>query len=228
MSFKNVLLTLFLLLSFLLWRWFDTSNEPEPQTVFDPSRPDFIAKNLYSVAYDEQGKLSYRIFADSMTHFEHQQQTLFDHPVVLVYPEDIRPIWQLTANSGILQGRLQKSQKQSLQQNKEADKAELSKHEKAALLQQPVAENLKSAPQDVLKVKLNDNVKIVNLTNNEYVKQVTTTHVELDILAKEVSTPAKVYVEGPTYDLQGRGLVGNLSTEQLELLEEVHGIYHQE
>jgi len=223
MTVKNLLLALLLLSSFLLWRWLDTNTEPEIVSIFDPSRPDFIAKNLYSVAFDEKGQLSYRIFADSMTHFEIEKQTLFEHPVVLVYPEEIRPIWQLTANTGLLRGQVNASVETGIMAkvNGESPQKNL---DSLSNTQEKKVENIPS----LMTVSLSDDVKIVNLTNNEYVKQMTTSSLELDIREKTIHTLDKVYIEGLTYDLEGVGLVGNLSTEQVDLQEEVHAIYHQE
>ena len=197
---KNVLLTALLLASFLLWRWYDGKEEELWVAPVDPTQPEFIAHSLYSVSFDEKGKLSYRIYADSMAHHEQQNRTVFKQPTILVYPKEIRPVWQLSAHSGVLIGTRNQTQTQD-------DKA--------------------LNESKGFKVVLNDDVKINNLTNNEYVKQISTSEIELDLDSQTIHTQAKVFIEGPQYDLQGVGLVGNLSDERVSLLEKVHGLYHQ-
>lgn len=65
-------------------------------------RPDFIADDLRSAEFNEQGLLVSRVMAKHMEHYESSQETYFTEPVYLVYPDSGKAQWQLQANKGKL------------------------------------------------------------------------------------------------------------------------------
>ncbi|WP_371376694.1 LPS export ABC transporter periplasmic protein LptC [Thalassotalea aquiviva] len=75
-------------------------DETEP--VADKNIPDFIAQSLSSNQYDIDGKLSHTIYADEMTHFADEQQTLFKKPRFTIYLGEGKPNWTISALSGSL------------------------------------------------------------------------------------------------------------------------------
>ncbi|WP_100656668.1 LPS export ABC transporter periplasmic protein LptC [Alteromonas flava] len=68
----------------------------------DAYKPTYQAKNLRSAIYDESGKLSHRIFAQQMEHFEQLGFVYFKQPQYTIYMEDEETPWQVTAEEGTL------------------------------------------------------------------------------------------------------------------------------
>ncbi|WP_025821585.1 LPS export ABC transporter periplasmic protein LptC [Shewanella marina] len=64
--------------------------------------PDFVADNLRSVEYNEQGNINSRVTAEHMEHYNSTNKTFFTKPVYLVYPSNGQAQWQLVADKGIL------------------------------------------------------------------------------------------------------------------------------
>jgi lipopolysaccharide export system protein LptC len=71
------------------------------------------------------------------------------------------------------------------------------------------------------RIQLEKGVKITNLRSDEYVKQITTEYIEIDIQEKTLSSNEMVTISGVNYDVTSVGLFGNLSTQQYELKEHV-------
>ncbi|GGB36473.1 hypothetical protein GCM10011502_06940 [Oceanisphaera marina] len=82
------------------WQWFNpTAEQPVTQQNY---HPDFIAKNLASVQYNQLG-LPYRgLNADYAEHYEPLAMTLMEKPVILLYSPDGQPEWRLSGDEGIL------------------------------------------------------------------------------------------------------------------------------
>ena len=211
MRIKDLLLLLLLVCSVILWRWY--SAEEEVAEPVQAELPDFVATRLYSATFDKEGKLAFRIFADSMRYYELQERTQFSRPVVLVYPEQVQPVWQLSAEEGILTMEHPSSAEESLAQDEPGDGSDNNV---------PARKPLKER----LQVTLSDQVNFVNLTNSEYVRSVTSDSISLNLKTQEITTDDKVTVSGPHYQLSGVGLEGNLKEEQVTLLNEVHGDYY--
>ena len=71
------------------------------------------------------------------------------------------------------------------------------------------------------KIQLEKGVKITNLRTDEYVKEITTEFIEINIQDKTLSSSELVTISGINYDVTSVGLFGNLSTQQYELKEHV-------
>ncbi|WP_417618601.1 LPS export ABC transporter periplasmic protein LptC [Oceanisphaera sp.] len=87
-------------LALMCWQWFKpVAEQPVTQQNY---QPDFIAKNLASVQYNQQG-LPYRgLHADYAEHYEPLAMTLMEKPVILLYSPDGQPEWRLSGDEGIL------------------------------------------------------------------------------------------------------------------------------
>lgn len=66
------------------------------------NKPEFIAKNLNSDTYKEDGSLSYVVAAQRMEHYEKLNITHFEYPHYTLHPKNKKPTWQVTANEGTL------------------------------------------------------------------------------------------------------------------------------
>ncbi len=71
------------------------------------------------------------------------------------------------------------------------------------------------------RIQLEKNVKIVNLESQEYVRQITTEYIEIDLQHKTLSSDQKVTISGLNYDVTSIGMFGDLTTQQYELREHV-------
>ncbi|RLV60267.1 LPS export ABC transporter periplasmic protein LptC [Parashewanella curva] len=65
-------------------------------------RPDYMATDLNSVAYDEQGNLSSKVTAKHMEHYATRDTTLFTEPVYWLYGEGSDSPWRISAKEGRL------------------------------------------------------------------------------------------------------------------------------
>lgn len=82
--------------------WSNLLREQE-QPVHSPDQdPDFVTRKLDTSTYDKTGRLSARIAAASMRHFEDSQFTEFSEPIYFIYPEDSDIVWKLQARQGEL------------------------------------------------------------------------------------------------------------------------------
>lgn len=71
------------------------------------------------------------------------------------------------------------------------------------------------------RIQLEKNVKIVNLRSEDYVKEIKTEYIEIDLQQKTLSSDQIVTISGVNYDVTSVGLFGNLSTQQYELRDHV-------
>lgn len=177
---KHAFYWLLLIASLALWQWLD-GDEPEAPTARGLGRPDFTASRLYNVSYSEEGMPEYRIYANSMDFYTDSNITRFEQPLILVYPDQLQPVWQITA-----------------------DQAKV-------LRQQNVA--------------FHDNVVIRNLSRNEYVKDLLTKFVSIDLNQQTMHSDQQVTVLGPSYQLIGTGMDGDLAEETVHLLNDINAVY---
>jgi len=70
-------------------------------------------------------------------------------------------------------------------------------------------------------IELEKNVKIVNLRSQEYVKQITTEYIKINLQDKTLYSDQLVEISGVDYTVKSIGLNGNLSTQQYELTQHV-------
>jgi lipopolysaccharide export system protein LptC len=66
------------------------------------------------------------------------------------------------------------------------------------------------------RIQLENNVKIVNLRAQEYIKQITTEYIEINLQDKTLSSDQKVTISGVNYEVNSIGIFGNLTTQQYE------------
>jgi lipopolysaccharide export system protein LptC len=71
------------------------------------------------------------------------------------------------------------------------------------------------------KIQLEKDVKIVNLREQEYIKQITTEYIEIDLTEKTLSSDQKVTISGLNYEVNSIGVFGNLTTQQYEFTDHV-------
>ncbi|WP_192021602.1 MULTISPECIES: LPS export ABC transporter periplasmic protein LptC [Shewanella] len=86
----------------LYWQVQVKRSQMEANQLPDPARPEFIANDLRSTEFNEQGLVQSRVSAKHMEHFQQTNETLFTEPVYLIYPENGEAEWQLTAELGKL------------------------------------------------------------------------------------------------------------------------------
>lgn len=71
------------------------------------------------------------------------------------------------------------------------------------------------------RIQLEKNVRIVNLRTDEYIKEITTEYIEIDLQNKTLSSDQTVNILGVDYQVKSIGLFGDLATQQYELKEHV-------
>ncbi|MBT1443905.1 LPS export ABC transporter periplasmic protein LptC [Shewanella sp. JM162201] len=76
------------------------ANLPPAQIVEE--KPDFIATDLKSLSFNDQGQLESRVSATYMEHFNSDALTVFSDPVYTLFPKNGQGEWQLTAKIGKL------------------------------------------------------------------------------------------------------------------------------
>ncbi|MBR9727625.1 LPS export ABC transporter periplasmic protein LptC [Shewanella intestini] len=86
----------------LYWQVQVKRNAQQAQIGTSIERPDFIANNLKTITFNEQGIVDSKVTAKHMEHFESTNMTHFTQPVYLVYPQDGQAQWRLSANKGKL------------------------------------------------------------------------------------------------------------------------------
>ena len=99
MSRQNWSIIILFLSALAIWRFYSTDEQVTAVTSTE-SQPDFTADILRSVEYSEQGKITRRIFADSMAHYGEQGVTVFTNPVIILYDDNAQPIWKIQASEG--------------------------------------------------------------------------------------------------------------------------------
>ena len=75
-------------------------------------------------------------------------------------------------------------------------------------------------------VTFNDNVVIKNLSRGEYVRDLITERLEIDLQTETMSSDQPVTVYGPSYELYGVGMNGDLANEIVTLLDDIEAVYH--
>lgn len=112
--FNLVCLVLLICVSGLfLYLMYDEPPPSDDATDLHSYIPDYSANVLHSVQFDRNGRPSSKVWAEDMQHFEQLGLTQFGKPVLLVYPKNDNPAWQVSAQEGLLMGR----DKATLQQN---------------------------------------------------------------------------------------------------------------
>ncbi len=71
------------------------------------------------------------------------------------------------------------------------------------------------------RIQLETNVRIRNLRTQEYVKEITTEYIEIDLQDKILRSDQIVTISGLNYAVRSVGLLGNLVTQEYELKEHV-------
>lgn len=71
------------------------------------------------------------------------------------------------------------------------------------------------------RIQLEKDVNIVNLRSQEYIKQITTEYIEIDLQNKTLSSDQRVTISGLNYEVNSIGIFGNLTTQQYELKDHV-------
>lgn len=74
---------------------------------------------------------------------------------------------------------------------------------------------------DDKRIALENEVKIVNLHTDEFVTEIETSYVEIDLESKIIKSDQLVQILGTNYLITSVGLVGNLNTQEYELSEHV-------
>jgi lipopolysaccharide export system protein LptC len=71
------------------------------------------------------------------------------------------------------------------------------------------------------RIVLEKNVKIVNLRTDEYIQEITTEFIEINLQSKTILSDQIVTITGVDYTVKSIGLFGDLATQQYELNEHV-------
>ncbi|MCL1090715.1 LPS export ABC transporter periplasmic protein LptC [Shewanella profunda] len=64
--------------------------------------PDYVIEDLRSIEFNERGQVNSSVTAKHMEHYELKSQTYFTQPVYLVYPDQGKAQWQISADLGQL------------------------------------------------------------------------------------------------------------------------------
>ncbi|GGA96304.1 LPS export ABC transporter periplasmic protein LptC [Agarivorans gilvus] len=168
-------------IALILWQ-LSPGDQQQQLGTREASKPNFIAEQLYSVSFAEDGQPRYRIYAEQMAYFEQLKNTEFTKPKILVYPAPHQPVWQIDADQATVQ-------------------------------QQQL-------------VTLNDNVVIKNLSRGEYIRDLITEKLDIDLQSETMSSDQPVTVYGPSYELYGVGMNGDLANEIVTLLNDIEAVYH--
>lgn len=102
MSSRIWLTLVFIAAMIWLWRPFLFSEQKTTPVPVAENQPDYIAQQLKQRVFDDAGKLSHEVTAQSMQLFKETQLTQFIKPVFTIYTED--GIWHLSAESARLIG----------------------------------------------------------------------------------------------------------------------------
>lgn len=86
----------------LYWQVQNKQQDDSNKTSNSQNTPDFVAENLRSVEFTQNGRVNSRVTAEHMEYFDATDQTFFTKPVYLVYPKEGQAQWQLTADAGQL------------------------------------------------------------------------------------------------------------------------------
>ncbi|WP_394130295.1 LPS export ABC transporter periplasmic protein LptC [Shewanella maritima] len=86
----------------LYWQVQVKRNAMQDSKVKTVERPDFIANDLKTTMFNEQGYIESKVTATHMEHFESTNLTHFTDPVYLIFPENGEAQWRLSATKGQL------------------------------------------------------------------------------------------------------------------------------
>ncbi|GLR72847.1 LPS export ABC transporter periplasmic protein LptC [Agaribacter marinus] len=75
------------------------------------------------------------------------------------------------------------------------------------------------------KIQLERNVVISNLNTTEYVKEIKTEYIEINLTDKTIYSDQAVEMIGEDYNVRSIGILGNLATQQYELKQHVQTQY---
>lgn len=82
--------------------WLEEEQQPLQDTQEDAWRPNYQARNLRSSLFDQDGRISHRIVAQSMKHYDLLGFTVFQLPEYTFYFHDGQQPWTVTAEKGTL------------------------------------------------------------------------------------------------------------------------------
>ncbi|KFZ38863.1 hypothetical protein HR45_00195 [Shewanella mangrovi] len=97
----------------LYWQVQTKRNNEQPTVVSTEAQPDYVADNLKSVSFDENGKIATRVSATHMEHFADTDTTVFEQPIYHIYPDNGDAQWKMSAE----QGQLNRTQHKVVLQN---------------------------------------------------------------------------------------------------------------
>ncbi|MEM0909525.1 MAG: LPS export ABC transporter periplasmic protein LptC [Pseudomonadota bacterium] len=158
-----------------------SADKLEQAVIDDQSiKPTYRAINLNSKLYDDNGRLSHQVEAQSMEHYQPLGFMVFENPLYTVYLEESEP-WQVTAEEG------------TLYENN--------------------------------RIQLERNVKIVNMNRFDYVKQISTDYIEINLDDKTLKSDSRVVISGDAFNVQSIGITGNLTTQQYKLTQNVQSTF---
>jgi len=86
----------------LYWQAQIKRSEMDAVKVRGIERPDFIANNLQTTEFNQLGFVESRVSAEHMEHYASTDVTHFTKPTYLIYPENGKAQWQLSADRGRL------------------------------------------------------------------------------------------------------------------------------
>jgi len=76
------------------------------------------------------------------------------------------------------------------------------------------------------RIQLEKNVKIVNLRTQEFVREISTEYIEINLQDKTLHSDQLVNITGQDYRITSLGMIGDLTTQQYELKEHVQTIFY--
>jgi len=66
-------------------------------------RPDFVADDLRTTEFNKLGLVESKMSAKHMEHYAKTHTTLFTEPVLMLYPQNGKAKWQITAQNAMLE-----------------------------------------------------------------------------------------------------------------------------
>lgn len=85
----------------LYWQ-IQSKDQQAIQSVDRSKQPDYIADDLRSTEYNEQGLVNNKIYAEHMEYFENKNTSYFTNPIFLIYPNDGKSPWHIQSAKGQL------------------------------------------------------------------------------------------------------------------------------
>ncbi|PKH98578.1 LPS export ABC transporter periplasmic protein LptC [Shewanella sp. 11B5] len=90
-------------LAFILyWQAQIKRSEMDAVQIRGIERPDFVADNLRTTEFNQLGFVESRVSAEHMEHYASSDITHFTKPIYLIFPENGKAQWQLSADRGQL------------------------------------------------------------------------------------------------------------------------------